>query len=97
MELVGQMQNVMDIQSSRVLDNIYVNTQNLLVKLEDKQEELKQLLQSSSHRPGPGCVCQECEKLKDLESKWIHRLGTLHGNFGLNNRLELNSQSRSGY
>ena len=73
------------------------NLANLRISLLEHYDTTEQLLQSSNHRPGPGCVCQECEKLKDLESKWIHRLGTLHGHFGLNNRLELNSQSRSGY
>ena len=73
------------------------NLDNLKISLLEHYDTTDQLLQSSNHRPGPGCVCQECEKLKDLESKWIHRLGTLHSHFGLNNRLELNSQSRSGY
>ena len=76
---------------------IQPNLDNLRISLLEHYNTTDQLLQSSNHRPGPGCVCQECEKLKDLESKWIHRLGTLHGHFGLNNRLELSSQSRSGY
>ena len=42
-------------------------------------------------------IKRSCDHLKEMESKWIHRLGTLHGQFGLNNRLELHSRFREAY
>ena len=36
-------------------------------------------LRASNHQEGPGCRCSQCEKLKNLEDKWICRLGTLLG------------------
>ena len=35
--------------------------------------------EDSKHEAGEGCRCSECEKLKNLEDKWICRLGTFHG------------------
>ena len=52
---------------------------------------------SSSHKPGPGCRCAECGKLKTLEDKWICRLGSYHGKFGLNDRNELTNKVRTSY
>ena len=48
------------------------------------------------------CVCAamfrhmlECEKLKNMEDKWMCRLGTLNTNrFGLNSRDEIVSRAR---
>ena len=39
----------------------------------------------------------KCEKLKELEDKWICRLGTFHGQFGLNERDEMKMKNRVGY
>ena len=49
------------------------------------------------HKPGPGCRCTECGKLKTLEDKWICRLGSYHGRFGLNDRNEITNKVRSTY
>ena len=57
----------------------------------------KEKTQASNHKAGEGCRCTECEKLKELEDKWICRLGTFHGKFGLNERDEMKRRSRVGY
>ena len=54
-------------------------------------------LEQSSHQEGPGCRCCECNKLKDLEDKWISRLGTYHGQFSLNDRDEITRKTRVNY
>ena len=45
-------------------------------------------LQTAGHQPGPQCRCSECGKLKELEDKWIMRMGTYEGK-GLNDRNEI--------
>ena len=57
----------------------------------------KEKTTASNHKAGEGCRCSECEKLKELEDKWICRLGTFHGQFGLNERDEMKRRSRAGY
>ena len=54
-------------------------------------------LKTSIHQAGPGCRCTLCEKLKKLEDKWICRLGTFHGTFGLNERDEVRRRARGSY
>ena len=45
----------------------------------------------AGHLKGPQCRCRECARLKDLEDKWILRLGTFYGD-GLNSRDEVQSK-----
>ena len=59
------------------------------VTLLEHMNTTEESLRSSSHQAGPGCRCRQCNKLKDLEDKWICRLGTFHGDFGLNERDEM--------
>ena len=54
-------------------------------------------LQTSSHEGGPGCQCTQCKALKSLEDKWICRMGTYHGKFGLNERDEVSNKARATY
>ena len=54
-------------------------------------------LKTSIHQAGPCCRCTLCEKLKKLEDKWICRLGTFHGTFGLNERDEVRRRERGSY
>ena len=54
-------------------------------------------LQTASHLAGPGCRCNQCEKLKNLEDKWICRMGTFHGVYGLNERDEVRRRARGSY
>ena len=51
----------------------------------------------AGHQPGPGCRCTECGKLKSLEDKWICRMGSYHGKFGLNERNEITNRVRATY
>ena len=71
------------------------NLDNVKIALLHHYDTTLQLLLSAIHKPGPGCVCRECDHLKEMESKWIHRLGTLLGQFGLNYRLQLHSGTRA--
>ena len=73
------------------------NLDNLTISLLEHYDTTLQLLESANHQPEPGCVCRECDHLKEVESKWIHRLETLHSQFGLNNTLELHTKSRTAY
>ena len=54
-------------------------------------------LSKASHKGGAGCRCSQCQKLLDLEYKWICRMGTYHGKFGLNDRTEMNQKTRVNY
>ena len=65
----------------------------LLENMIVSEEELR----ASIHQAGPGCRCNLCEKLKNMEDKWICRLGTFHGTFGLNERDEARRRARGSY
>ena len=54
-------------------------------------------LQEAEHVGGPKCRCRECLRLKQLEDKWICRLGSFYGQNGLNTRDEVKSRSRVNY
>ena len=54
-------------------------------------------LQVAGHEPGPKCRCAECMTLKRIEDKWIMRLGTFHGEPGLNTRDEIVSAVRGNF
>ena len=66
---------------------------SLLEHLDTTEEKLQQ----SSHKAGPGCRCNQCEGLKNLEDKWITRLGSYHGHHGLNERDEITRKARIAY
>ena len=51
-------------------------------------------LTDAGHKKGPQCRCSQCEKLKDLEDKWILKLGTFCGEGALNSRDEVQSKTR---
>ena len=65
----------------------------LLEHMNVKEEDL----QAASHLAGPGCRCNQCQKLKDIEDKWICRMGTFHGVYGLNERDEVRRRARGSY
>ena len=56
-----------------------------------------ELLQASSHQEGPGCRCSECNRLKQKEDKWISRMGSYHGKYGLNDMDEISRNTRVNY
>ena len=51
-------------------------------------------LEKAGHVKGPKCRCIECGKLKDLEDKWILKMGTFYGEGALNSRDEIQSKTR---
>ena len=51
-------------------------------------------LEKAGHVKGPKCRCKECGKLKDLEDKWILKMGTFYGEGALNSRDEIQSKTR---
>ena len=53
-------------------------------------------LQRANHRKG-NCKCTECDSLRRIENKWIMRLGTFHGECGLNARNIINTGVRVQY
>ena len=65
----------------------------LKITLIDFMHTSNMKLQTANHVPGPQCRCIECGKLKDLEDKWIMRLGTYEG-MVLNDRNEIKSKCR---
>ena len=67
------------------------------VTLLEHMNTTDQALMASGHQAGPGCRCSQCNKLKDLEDKWICRLGTFHGQFGLNERDEIRRRARGSH
>ena len=69
---------------------------NIRITLLEHMDTTVDRLDAANHKPG-ACRCRECEKLKDLEDKWILRLGSLHGPCGLNTRDEIQAKARVQY
>ena len=51
-------------------------------------------LLEAGHVPGPKCRCKECNTLKDLEDRWILKMGSFYGISGLNSRDEIKNKTR---
>ena len=58
----------------------------LVFTLIDFYDTTKEKLERAGHVPGPYCQCKECGHLKDLEDRWILKMGTFYGSSGLNSR-----------
>ena len=65
--------------------------------LVDHMETSEEKLIRAGHQGGAQCRCVECSRLKELEDKWICRLGSFHGVNGLNSRDEIKSRTRVNY
>ena len=52
---------------------------NLEFTLLDFMDVTQEELTDAGHKKGPQCRCSQCEKLKDLEDRWILKLGTFYG------------------
>ena len=52
----------------------------------DYYDTTQEKLQRANHVPGPYCQCKECNHLKDLEDRWILKMGSFYGSSGLNSR-----------
>ena len=70
---------------------------NLRLTLLDFLDTTVELLDRAGHVAGPQCRCKECNKLKRVEDKWILRLGTFHGDSGLNSRDEIVNAVRGNF
>ena len=62
----------------------------------DFMDTSQEKLQAVGHQAGPKCRCTECQKLKNIEDKWICRMGTFYGQ-GLNTRDEIKARSRVNF
>ena len=62
--------------------------------LVDHMDVSQEDLEKAGHVKGPKCRCIECGKLKDLEDKWILKMGTFYGEGALNSRDEIQSKTR---
>ena len=71
--------------------------EHLRLTLLDYLDTTEATLRKSGHQSGPQCKCGECSKLLRTENKWILRLGTFHGQSGLNMRDEVKSAERGQY
>ena len=73
--------------------NLFTIKQNLefMVTYYDTTEET---LVAAGHVPGPKCRCIECNHLKNLEDRWILKMGTFYGDSGLNTRDEMKNKTR---
>ena len=49
------------------------------------------------HGGGVACRCSECQRLKDIEDKWIMRMGTFNSPHGLNTRDEIQTRCRVNF
>ena len=76
--------------------NKTVNLENVKITILEHFDTTLVKLTNFNHKPGPACRCRECESLKNMEDKWIFRLGTIFGQFGLNSRNEVTNKARSG-
>ena len=70
-----------------------VNKSAIRVSLVDFMDTTIVKLGEAGHRKG-NCRCSECDRLRQLENKWILRLGTFYGESGLNERNILDSAVR---
>ena len=63
----------------------------------DSMDTTEERLRQAGHVYGPQCSCAECKKLKRIEDKWILRLGTFHGESGLNRKNEIISAMKGNF
>ena len=70
---------------------------NLRWTLVDFMDTSEEKLTLAGHVGGPKCRCDECQKLKAIEDKWICRMGSFYGGNGLNTRDEIKSRSRVNF
>ena len=72
------------------------NMKHVTWTLLDHYYTTEEKMEAAGHG-GQACVCVECQKLKDVEDKWICRLGSFHPPHGLNSRDEIKTRSRVNY
>ena len=79
--------------------NVYSGPQlnHVKITLLEHMQLTEEEISRSSHQAGSGCRCSQCRRLLNIEYKWICRMGTYHGKFGLNDRSEMNQKTRVKY
>ena len=70
---------------------------HIRITLVDFLDTTEQLLDQAGHIGGPQCRCNQCDRLKRIEDKWIMRMGTFFGDSGLNSRDEIVSNVRGNF
>ena len=70
--------------------------ETLRMTLVDYMDVTKEELREAGHVKGPKCRCEQCMKLKDIEDRWILKMGTFYGE-GLNSRDEIQSKTRCNW
>ena len=60
--------------------------------LVDSMGATEERLTTAGHVCGRSCRCSECQRLKEIEDKWICRVGSFYGSSGLNTRDEIKSR-----
>ena len=73
------------------------NVRHLTWTLVDFMKTSEERLNDAGHKGGVACRCSECQRLKDIEDKWICRLGTFNPPHGLNSRDEIKARSRVNF
>ena len=68
-------------------------TWTLLDSMVTSEEKLAEV----GHGGGVACRCSECQRLKDIEDKWIMRMGTFNPPHGLNTRDEIQTRCRVNF
>ena len=68
----------------------------LVVTLVDHLDTTQAELREAGHVSGPKCVCLICDKLKQLEDKFIMKTGSFY-NHGLNSRCEIKRKARCSW
>ena len=62
---------------------------HIRLTLVDYLDTTREALRLAGHESGPQCRCTECGRLKNIEDKWILRMGSFFGDSGLNTRDEV--------
>ena len=73
------------------------NLSHVKISLLKHFDTTEEKLRTANHKPGAGCRCSQCERLKTLEDKWITRMGSYHGQLGLNKRDEISKKARTSH
>lgn len=73
------------------------NVRHLTWTLVDHYDTSEEKLRAAGHTGGVQCRCSECQGLKNVEDKWICRMGTFNPPHGLNTRDEIKARSRVNF
>ena len=60
----------------------------------DYYDSSQDMLSKVGHKGGAACRCVECNALKDIEDRWILKVGACFGRSGMNERSEVVNKTR---